>query len=49
MPPDTYDPDERFSIWPLTGEDALRKVLGTEEGDGDEEVSDEPEDEEPES
>jgi hypothetical protein len=24
--PDTYDPDERFSIWPLTGEDALKKV-----------------------
>jgi hypothetical protein len=43
--PDTYDPDERFSIWPLTGEEALKKALGTEEGDGDEEVSDEPEDE----
>jgi len=45
--PDTYDPDERFSIWPLTGEEALKKVLGTEEGDGDEEVSDEPEGDEP--
>ena len=46
--PDTYDPDERFSIWPLTGEEALKKALGTED-DGDEEVSDTPEDEEPES
>jgi len=47
--PDTYDPDERFSIWPLTGEEALKRVLGTEEGEGGEEVSDEPEDEDPES
>ena len=31
---DRYEPDERFAIWPLTGEEALRKVLGTEEGDG---------------
>jgi hypothetical protein len=49
MPPDTYDPDERFSIWPLTGEEALKKVLGTEDDDGDEDVSGEPEDGEGES
>lgn len=47
--PDRYDPDERFSIWPLTGEEALQKVLGTEEGDGDEDVSDGPEDDEAET
>jgi len=47
--PDTYDPDERFSIWPLTGEEALKKVLGTEEDDGSEDVEDGPEDEQTES
>jgi hypothetical protein len=42
----TYDPEERFSIYPTTGEEALKKVLGAED---DEDVSEEPEDEEPES
>lgn len=43
---DRYDPDERFSIWPLSGEEALKKALGSED---DEEVTEEPEDEEGES
>jgi len=47
--PDIYDPDERFSIWPLTGEEALKKVLGAEEDEGGEEVESEPEGDEPES
>jgi len=47
--PDTYDPEERFSIHPTTGEEALRKLLGVEEEDGDEDVSGEPEDEETDS
>jgi hypothetical protein len=38
------DPEERFSLYPLTGEDVLKKILGTEEGDETESVSDEPED-----
>jgi hypothetical protein len=38
------DPDERFSLHPMEGEDVLRKLLGPEEGD--ESVSDDPEDEE---
>jgi hypothetical protein len=42
------DPEERFSLYPLEGEDVLRKLLGAEEGD-EESASDEPEDEEPES
>jgi hypothetical protein len=41
------DPEERFSLYPLEGEDVLRKLLGAEDGDEDESVSDEP-DEEPE-
>ena len=43
---DTYDPDERFSIWPLSGEEALKKALG---GDDENEVTDDPEDDEEES
>ena len=40
----------RFSIWPLSGEEALKKVLGTEEDDeGDEDMKDGPEGDEPES
>jgi hypothetical protein len=38
------DPEERFSLFPLSGEDVLRKLLGAEEDE--ESVSDEPEDEE---
>jgi hypothetical protein len=29
---DPYDPDERFSLYPLEGEDALRELV--EAGDG---------------
>ena len=36
--PMSYDPDERFSIYPTTGEEALRKLLGAEESDEAEEV-----------
>ena len=43
-----YDPNEPLSIYPLTGEEALRKLLGVEEGNG-EAVEGEPEVEEPES
>jgi hypothetical protein len=42
------DPNERFSIWPLSGEEALKKALGAEEDEGAEEVEETPEDEEPE-
>jgi hypothetical protein len=38
-------PEERFSPYPLGGEDVLRKLLGAEEGDGAEPASDEPADE----
>jgi hypothetical protein len=31
------DPDERFSLAPQTGEEALRKLLGAEGADEDEE------------
>jgi hypothetical protein len=41
------DPDERFSLWPLSGEEALKKVLGGEEDEGSEDVEETPEDEEP--
>ena len=37
-----YDPNERFSIWPTTGEEALRRVLGAEEDDEAEEVTEDP-------
>lgn len=40
------DPEERFSLHPMEGEDVLRKLLGAEEDEGEEAVSDEPEDEE---
>lgn len=38
----TPDPEERFSLSPLTGEEVLRKLLGVE--DDEESVSDELED-----
>jgi hypothetical protein len=41
MPDPTYDPEERFSVWPLSGEEALKKALGSE--DEDDEVSEESE------
>jgi hypothetical protein len=44
-----YDPEERFSLYPEEGEDVLKKLLGAEEEDDEESVSEEPEDEEPES
>lgn len=44
-----YDPEERFSIHPTTGEEALRKLLGVEEDEGTEDVDDTPEGDEPES
>ena len=32
MPDDEdFDPDERFSLYPKSGENALRKLLGAEE------------------
>lgn len=39
---DRYDPDERFSLHPLTGEQALRRLLGVSE-DADDEEDCEPE------
>jgi hypothetical protein len=42
------DPDERFSLHPLEGEEVLKKLLGAEEDEGAEEVEPTPEDEEPE-
>lgn len=39
---ETFDPDERFSLYPLTGEEVAKRILegpATEEG-----VSEEPED-----
>jgi len=39
-------PNDRFRLCPLEGEDVVKKILGTEEGDEAESVSDEPEDEE---
>lgn len=44
--PDTPDPDEKFSLHPLEGEEVLRRLLGVREG---EEVTEEPEDEEADS
>jgi hypothetical protein len=43
MPGPKYDPDERFSLYPLTEEEVAKRIL---DGEGAEEVSDEPEDEE---
>lgn len=43
------DPDERFSLYPAEGEDVLKRLLGAEEDDGAEEISEDSEDEEPES
>jgi hypothetical protein len=40
----TFDPDERFTLHPLTGEKTLRKLLGVE--DDEDSVSDEPEEQE---
>ena len=37
----TYDPEERFSL-PMSGEDALRKLLSAEEDEGSEDASEEP-------
>lgn len=30
---DQYDPDEKFSLYPLDTEEALRKLLGVEDED----------------
>lgn len=38
---DAFDPDERFSLDPLEGEEVVKRIL---DGAGTEEVSDEPED-----
>ena len=43
---ETFDPDERFSLDPLSGEEVVERILA---GEGTDDVSDEPEDEEPES
>jgi hypothetical protein len=43
------DPEERISLYPLEGEDVLKRLLGAEEDDGAEEVSQDPEDESTES
>jgi len=40
---DRPDPEERFTLYPLEGEEVLKKLLGAEEGD-EEAVSPEPED-----
>jgi hypothetical protein len=42
-----YDPDERFSLYPLTGEEVVRRVLDTEPTDDyeDDEDSEAPPDE----
>ena len=42
---DHYDPDERFSLWPMEAEDGLRRLLGVKE---DEPTEQEPMKEEPE-
>ena len=34
---DTFDPDERFSLHPMKGEDVLRKLLDPDEEVGPEE------------
>jgi hypothetical protein len=41
---DTFDPDERFSLHPLTGEEVAKRILDGEGTDEAEEVSEEPED-----
>jgi hypothetical protein len=46
MPDPKYDPEERFSVWPLTGEEALKKAMGSEDED---QISEEPGDQEDES
>ena len=43
---DTFDPDERFSLDPLSGEEVVERILA---GEGTDQVSAEPEDEEPEA
>lgn len=40
---DTFDPDERFTLHPLTGEEVARRILA---GEGADEADEEPEDEE---
>jgi len=40
----TPDPEERFSLYPMEGEEVLKKLLGAEEDEGQESVSNEPED-----
>ncbi len=42
MPDPKFDPDERFSLDPLEGEEVVKRIL---DGAGTEEVSEEPEDE----
>jgi hypothetical protein len=41
MPDPKFDPEERFSLHPLEGEEVVRRIL---DGEGTEEVSEEPED-----
>ena len=42
MPDEKFDPDKPISLYPLTGEEVLKKVLGVE----DEESEEDPETEE---
>jgi hypothetical protein len=43
------DPDEPISLYPLEGEEVLRRLLGAEEDDGAEDVESTPEDDTPDS
>ncbi|HML00558.1 MAG TPA: hypothetical protein VK428_10250 [Acidimicrobiales bacterium] len=45
----TPDPDEPFSLWPQEPEDVLRKLLGAEEGEVTEEISEPSEEDESDS
>jgi hypothetical protein len=40
MPDPKFDPDERFSLYPLEGEEVVKRIL---DGEGADDVSDEPE------
>ena len=40
------DPDEKFTLYPLEPDEVFRRLFGDSEGDGDDEVSDTPEDDE---
>ncbi|MGA2036405.1 MAG: hypothetical protein ABSH04_02330 [Acidimicrobiales bacterium] len=43
------DPDERFSLHPLEGEDVLKRLLGAEEDEGAEEAEEAEERDKPDS